>query len=357
ENGRWLRVNVPGRWWSVPLFSDDGHLAVWQDWAGRSSRDPHQVFLADLSVERPRAIATSLLLGEDVQTVGLSPSGRRLAVAAEKTLSVYSLPDGGLVRAVRMDVGPGRVGLRFSGEEEISLSAWDGDDRHRSAPVDVTLWRLDIPSGKLAQTGKLTGASYRGYWVMPGDPRGELFLAVHSAGGGFELVLHDARTGAPRASLLSGPERPPARVAFLHDGRILVGESRTATGQAARIHVFDREGSLLRTIDLGDGYLAGLGSEVSPGVLAVTVSRGEDFSWPNHEDAQGMLVDTDRGTVQKLAKGYVAVRASGWWSPGRQPAEPGSACARLFRSPDGALVRYEPASGSFTTILATHWPF
>lgn len=356
ESGRWLRVEVPGRWWPAPLFSEDGHLAVWQEWTGRDPRDPLQVLLADLAVERPRTVATSLFLGEDVRTMGLSPSGRQLALAGEKTLSVYSLPDGGLVRAVRMEVGPGRVRLGFLGDGEVSLSTWDGDDRNRSGPVDVTLWRLDIPSGKLAQTGTLTGISYRDYWAMPGDPRGELLLATHASGGERELVLHDARTGVSRASLLSGPERPATRAAFLHDGRVLIGQSRAGADGVARVHVFDREGRRLRTIDLGDGFLGRLGSEVSPGVLTVSLGRDEDWSWRGRHDARVVLVDIERGTVQALAKGYLPVPTSGWWSPPRYPVEPGSACARLFRSPEGALVRYEPTTGGFTTILDTRWP-
>lgn len=354
-SGRWIRVGLPGRWRFGPMYSDDGRIAVWQEPAGRSSRDPRQVVFADLAADQPLAVATSLMLGEDVQAMQLSPSGRRLAVVADKTVSIYSLPDGGLVRAVATNLESAHVVLRFLGEEQVSLSVWPAAERNQSGSVNVTIWRLDVPSARLVETGKLTAAP--GFWAMPGDPQGELLLAFHSGVGGRELVLHDARTGVPRASLLSGTQQRPVRVAFLHDGRILVGESRAGVGHKARISVHDREGRLLRTIDVGEGYLGRLGSEVSPGVLVVTVSPHEDWYWPGREDARALLVDVERGNLQKLAEGYVPARSTWWWSPQQQPVEPGSACARLFRSPEGALVRYEPTTGGFTTILASRWPF
>ncbi|MCU0290899.1 MAG: hypothetical protein MUF10_02775 [Thermoanaerobaculaceae bacterium] len=351
QSGRWLRFEVRARWWVAPMFSADGRTAVWLQQTEGGRRDQQQVLVADLSASQPRAVATSLVLSEDAWQVRLSRSGRRLAVIGEKNLSVYSLPDGGLVRAVRVDVGSGRVGLRFLGEDELVYGVWAKGDWLN--PVDVVLRRLDIPSGRLEESGKLNGARYRDFVVLPGDPRGELLLAFHPREEGLELVLHDARTGAARASLLSQPDKPLARAAFLFDGRIVVGESPAVTGGPARVHLFDREGRVVRTIALETDELGRIGSEVAPGVS--TVSLGRDEYWGGR-NGHAVLVNVDQGSIQNLPEGYLPVPVSGWWSPGRVPAEPGGACARLFRSPEGALVRYEPTTGGFTTILATRWP-
>ncbi|MGV8039449.1 MAG: hypothetical protein AB2L07_05025 [Thermoanaerobaculaceae bacterium] len=352
--GRWVRLQPTSHWWWFePMYSADGLRAVWLQPTGNSPGDPRQVVLAELSEPQPRPVATSLVLGRGLRTVRLSPSGQRLAVRDEKTVSVYSLPDAALVRASRLDVHGRQISIRFATDEELALSVWPESGPSTATAVDAELWRLDVRSGKLERTGTLEGTRYRNAWGIPADPLGELRLAYHPRGSERELVLHDARTGAPRATLLTQPDQPLQGATFLADGRIVVSEHRTAAGEPARLHLFDRDGRLVRSVEMPGGKLGLFGGEVTPGVLAVRLGNLE--SWAGRGGHAG-LVDLEAGTVRRLSPGYVPIPNVGWWSPDRMLARPGSAGSRLFWTPEGGLALYDPASDRFTKVLDTLWP-
>ncbi|HPW56909.1 MAG TPA: hypothetical protein PLP31_14345 [Thermoanaerobaculaceae bacterium] len=352
--GRWVSLEpTPHWWWFTPMFSADGRRAVWLQPTGLDPSDTRQVVLAELSEPQPRPVATSLILGRSARNARLSPSGQRLAVLAEKTISVYSLPEAALVRASRLDAHSSQISIRFATDDELVVSVWPETGPSTATAVDATLWRFDVRSGKLERTGTLEASRYRDDWGIPADPLGELRLAFHPRGSEMELAMHDARTGALKASLLSQPDQPLLGATFLADGRIVVGESRTAAGEPARVHLFGRDGRLLRSVAMPDGKIGGFGSEVAPDVLAVRLGTLE--SWAGR-GGNTVLVDLEAGTVRRLAAGHVPIPSVSWWSPGRTPATPGSAASRLFRTPEGGLALYDPASDSFTTILDTRWP-
>ncbi len=233
------------------------------------------------------------------------------------------------------------------------MSFWPEAGPSTASAVDAALWRLDVRSGKLERTGTLEGSRYRDNWTIPADPLGELRLAFHARGSELDLVLHDARTGVPRATLLTQPDQPLQGATFLADGRIVVSESRTAAGEPARLRLFDREGRPLRSVVMPGGKIGRFGGEVTPGVLAVRLGNLE--SWAGR-GGRAVLVDLDAGTVRRLSAGYVPIPNTGWWSPGRTPAKPGSAASRLFRTPEGGLALYDPSSDRFTPVLDTRWP-
>ena len=64
-------------------------------------------------------------------------------MVGSKAINVYSLPDGSLVRAVRMESDFLRMGVRFASQGELVVERWETTDRTLSKPVDVTLWRLE----------------------------------------------------------------------------------------------------------------------------------------------------------------------------------------------------------------------
>lgn len=352
--GRWVRLGPTSHWWWFePMYSADGRRAVWLQPTGFSPGDPRQVVLAELSEPQPRPVATSLILGRGLRAARLSPSGRLLAVRDEKTVSVYSLPGGSLVRSSRLDLGAGHILIRFVSDDELAVSFWPEAGPSTASAVDATLWRLDVRSGKLERTGTLGGTRYRDVWGIPADPLGELCLAFHPRGSERELVLHDARTGAPRATLLTQPDQPLHGATFLGDGGIVVAAHRTAAGEPTRLQLFDRDGRLVRSVEMPGGNLGRFGGEVAPGVLAVTMGNLE--SWAGR-GGRAVLVDLEAGTVRRLPAGYVPIPNPGWWSPDPMLARPGSAGSRLFRTPEGGLALFDPSSDRFTKVLDTRWP-
>ncbi|HPC82362.1 MAG TPA: hypothetical protein P5234_03170 [Thermoanaerobaculaceae bacterium] len=352
--GRWVRLErTPHWWWFEPMYSADGRRAVWLQPTGDDPDDPRQVVLAELSEPQPRPAATPLILGRGVRRVQLSPSGQRLAVWEERTLTVHSLPDGALLRASRLDSRSGQISIRFVTDDEMALTVWPQTGPSTVTAVDAELWSLDVRSGRLDRTGTLEGTRYQDAWGVPADPLAELCLVYHPRKNARELVLHDARTGAPRATLLSRPDQTQQRVTFLADGRIVASEHGSAAGEPARLHLFDREGRLVRSVVVEGGRLGRFSGELAPGVLAVTV--GDVQAW-NGRGGRAVLVDLEAGTVRQLAAGHIPISNAGWWLQDQLPAEPGSAASRLFRTPEGGLALYDPASDRFTKVLDTRWP-
>lgn len=352
EDRRWVRVETVGRWYPFCTFSADGRLAAWMTPTGVKWGDPVQVYTVDLGVDNPHPLATSLIVRpSEARGAHFSPDGRLLAMLGSKAISVYSLPDGSLVRAVRVESDLMHLAMRFVGQGELAVEKWEGSERDWSKPVDVTLWRLDISSGRLVQTGTIRGVVPRDAWRRQVDPRGELMLATHVGKDSIELTLHDARTGSVRACLLAWPRRPHLRGGFLADGRVVVAETRVPEGQAALLHVFGRDGTEQRTIELGLGTVKVLGGEVTPGVLAVGFGPG-NADW---RGGRTLLVDIERGTLERLAEGYVPSPGSGWWS-GQVATEPGGPTSRLFRTAEGGLALFDPSTGLFKQVLTARWP-
>lgn len=355
ENGRWVRVQRAGRWWHHCQFSTDGRHAVWMTPVGLDRSDPLQIYAVDLSTTNPKPLATTLIVNpSEARMLRLSPDGSLLAILGDTTLSVYSLPEGTQVRSVRLESGSRRVTMRFVHPRELAIGMWEETaQRTWWNPVAVTLWRLDIPSGKLERTGTLSGVAPRDAWVMPDDPRGELMLATHTERDSGELVLHDAGSGLVLARLMSWPYLPLMRAGFLADGRIVVAESRVRKGQAALLHVFGRDGKEQRTIEMDLGMVKVLGGEVAPGVLAVGFGPGMDES---DRGGRTLLVDLDQASVRRLPEGYLPSPGYDWWSGSGQVAmQPGGPATRLFRTPEGALALYDPVADRFRTVLDTRW--
>ncbi len=350
SSGRWLRLGGGARPWHVPpCFSADGRRVVWLQPTGVGPDDPSQVVWCDLSEPQPRPLATPLLFGQHVRRVQVSPSGQRLAVNDDTTLSVYSLPDGALLASTRLEATGSQVAAYFVTDDELAASVWPEAPSSWRSPADAPLWRLDVRSGRLERTGTLQGSRFVDTFFNPVDPLGEVRLAVHPRGDEQELVIHDARTGAPRATLLARASGAELRATFLADGRIVASEHGTAAGAPARVHLFDRQGHLLRSVSLPSQHLGRFGGEVTRGVLIVTLARSDD--WFNR-DLRPVLVDLESGTVRRLPPGYIPAETTAW-SIHPRVAEAGSAAARLFFTPTGGFALYEASSGRFTPVPGT----
>lgn len=350
ETGRSLRLDARLRWWPhAPLFSADGKVAVWR------KGKPEQVWFADLGAARPEVIATPIVLDPGVLALRLAPDGRRMFVLTARSLSVYSLPDGRQQRFVLAELPVGLVRMRPMTNDELWLGVWPGANRGWSDPVDATLWRLSLASGKIEQTGTLRTTRYRDGWLIPADPQGEFLLAFRVLDGRSQLCLHDVWTGEVIRSLVETADQALPQVSFLHDGRIVVGERPAGSGQPAHVRVFSRNGEEERLIELEPGHLWHFGGEAAPGLLVVSIGPDETWSWNAQRSGHAVLVDVDRGSVEKLPAGHVVVPGIGWGQPDRFPSSPGSGGALLFRTPEGRLARLDPSSRTFATVLDTRW--
>src|SRR4030095_16268221 len=115
-----------------------------------------------------------------------------------------------------------------------------------------------------------------------------------SAFGSIFVTLYDGKTGA-LLNNLSKDERGLNQYAkFLADGRVAM----IMSGQKkVTIKVFNHDGVEEHNIDLGDGSGLGIGAEVAPGKLLVTLNK-EEYSLIR-DSGETFIVDVNDGTITK----------------------------------------------------------
>lgn len=212
---------------------------------------------------------------------------------------------------------------------------------------ELTAGALDVASGTFEIPTRLDLGLRTGFY-RPLDPTAQRMVLAHRSGDGTDLVLHDAWSGAPLASLRSSPAEGLTRVLFLADGRIVFDGSEAG---AARLQLVDREGRHVAYHDLGSARGVVPVSEIAPGRVVVRLRLREEWDLPGSADRQAAVVDLATGSVVRLDAGWLPARSVAWtWWRG-QPPKPGSLASRLLLNPEGGLEVFEPDTGATRHLL------
>ncbi|MGA9750632.1 MAG: hypothetical protein WBS54_02470 [Acidobacteriota bacterium] len=337
--GASLRLNI--QWWGdAPAFSEDGSRAAWV-----AGRDRREIMTAGLGAAQPVAAKTGIEVAGLDWRLALSPSGRRLAVLSDGTLSVYELAGGRLLASARV--------LNRSEEKRQEEVFWKSrmlfpDEGHvalfgvlspkaSQSTSSVTLQRFNLASRKLETTGEIGGLA-GSIFVTP-DRTGSR-LIVSQKEDHWTSSLRDGLTGALITPL--GPEGHAIRAAFLPEGGV-VAWSR-AKGES-ELWLYGEDGALKTTANLGHIGEVVFGSEPRPGELFVgTAPAVKEWYW----HLSLVSVECATGSSRLVAAGLAPLFGT-WW-PSGQVLSTGPA-ALLALAPDRSLVRVDPATGQQTTLI------
>lgn len=335
--GASLRLNI--QWWGEePAFSEDGSRAAWV-----AGRDRREIMTAGLGAAQPVAAKTGIEVAGLDWRLALSPSGRRLAVLSDGTLSVYELAGGRMVASARVSDWSGekrqeeafwKSCMLFPDEGHVALFAVLSPEAKQS-PGSVTIQRFDVASRKLETTGEIGGLT--GYIFVTPDQTGSRLIVSQVDGGHWTTSLRDGLTGALITTL--GPDGHAIRAAFLPEGGV-VAWSR-AKGES-ELWLYGEDGALKTTANLGHIGEVVFGSEPRPGELFVGTAPAV-HEWYRHLSL--VSVDCSTGSSRLVAAGLAPL----WW-PWARVLWSGPA-ASLALTSDGSLVRVDPATGRETVLL------
>jgi hypothetical protein len=348
-SGRFLDLPSWGRWWLPVRFAAGGRRAIWLDADALNGRSPIEVMTADLTVPTPTPRPTGIFLeGPSLGETALSPDGTRFASLNERQVTVYDLADGRLLATTLLEATGTNPRLVFVDSERLRVELWrELEPGPHLGRGELTVGVLDVASGAFEITSRHKLDLVR-TWFRPLDPTAQRMVLIHRTGSGADLVLHDAWSGAPLATLLSSQGLTPPRLLFLADGRIAFDASDAG---AARLRVVDRDGRHLADRDLGPGCLVIPVSELAPGRALVRIRSTEHWDYRETRDRRSAVVNLDSGSTQPLAADWIPARASRWpWWRTDLP-RPGSLASRLVLNPNGGLEALDPDTGATRHLL------
>jgi hypothetical protein len=295
--GAFLRLRP--RWWRAnPAFSGNGSRCVWVE-----GRDRREIMTADLTAAHPVAERTGIEVAGVDSRLALSPSGRRLAVLSNGTLSVYE-PDGGKQLASVHIYGTDTLHklnfekylgshILFPDEGSVAIVRVHPPESDQ-ATGSVTIQRFDVASRKLAATGRIDGLS--GQLLVQLNRTASRFILRERDGAAWTTSLRDGTTGA--LLTLLGPEGHAREASFLAEGGLVA--TSVAKTEPSMLWIYGEDGSLRQTVDLERAGVVLVGSEPRPGRLLVAVGPSGKGWFP----ACSLLeVDTASGSHRAVADG------------------------------------------------------
>ncbi|OYW07204.1 MAG: hypothetical protein B7X11_00265 [Acidobacteria bacterium 37-65-4] len=349
--GRSVDLGAEGRWWSGAEFAADGTRAVWLSRPASFTNLARDVVTLDLTDPKSEPVTTRINVPRNrrVTRLDLSPDGGRLALCEDKTVSVVDLLTGRLLASARLPGNLGWTKVLWVGSAALDLAAWTPTPANADQG-DMRLFEFDVERRSLTETGRVAGVGRLGFAGLLFDPAtGRLVVRVGPRAGA-SLVLCDARTGAPVATLATCAGISGCDATILAGGTIAVGE---AGASGVELRLLSATGALQRTIPVGPGRALAIGGQPTPVTLVITTQdQAQDLS---PDDGTAVLVDIDTGTVAPLGRGYVPL-ASGAWAQAVTVPAPGSAKTRAFIDPNQRFALLDPATGAFRAVLSAQWP-
>ncbi len=349
--GRSVDLGAEGRWWSDAEFAADGTRAVWLSRPASFTNLARDVVTLDLTNPKSEPVTTRINVPHNrrVARLDLSPDGGRLALCEDRTVSVVDLLTGRLLASARLPQDLGWTKVLWVDSTALDLAAWTPTPANADQG-DMRLFEFDVERRSLTETGRVAGVGRLGFAGLLFDPAtGRLVVRVGPRAGA-SLVLCDARTGAPVATLATCAGISGCGATILAGGTIAVGE---AGASGVELRLLSATGALQRTIPVGPGRALAIGGQPTPATLVITTqNQAQDLS---PDDGTAVLVDIDTGTVAPLGRGYVPL-ASGAWAQAVNVPAPGSAKARAFIDPNRRFALLDPATGAFRAVLSARWP-
>jgi ABC-type transport system involved in multi-copper enzyme maturation permease subunit len=334
-------------------FSRDGTRAAWgQPRFGFFERKESRsdILVADVASRRP--VETGLECSSGWCRVFLSPSGRRLALAGERSVTAYDVSNPENPKELAAFHVDGDVtGIAFVDEDTLRLfpRILNAARQKNLGPTHVV--ELSLSSKKSLVTGVFDREAAP-YLRLSPDARflvGTRRLTEDSFPSQV-LTLHDGHTGALVTTLAEGLRNPQAL--FLTGNRIAVAG---IAGAQARLLFFEGDrawGPPTRSVELGRSKRVVLGREIAPGKVALSLLPFEEDLPASARGAKLVIVDAATGAVAHGPDGLVPVDRFGWWwNPVLPPAEAGTPASSLFLDAEQRLVRLDPATGAQTVLL------
>ena len=317
------------------VVSADGTTAAWTQASGIFSDGPQDVWACRLAAGAP---GTRTPISERIGNIAISPEGSRLAIAGERALGIYEIPSGRLLGSIALDSDERFSRFVFVGRDRLRLfripSAAVARAGEELATIEVS--DFDVPARRLVERVAIPNL-HRPFSLAFDDRDGRVLVWEK----GSALSLFDLASSRFVRVLGNFAWGATSR-AFLSDGRIAVAE---ASAGMARVHLFSKNGEPERVFEAGQAGLVRLGAEPSAGTLAVSVGPAP-YVWGASDS---FLLDLRDGKLRKLGKHLEPVAAHMRW---RLPQpEPGSAASLLFSRNDGALLRFDPATGKLVTVF------
>lgn len=289
ESGHTLRTQMGplAAWWSLPLrISNDGSRAVWLEFEGLPFRSPVSLYRLDLRRPGARPEATRISLLSGPEGLALSPDGHRVAIASRNRLTVEDVDTGRLLASAGYGGELWFSRLSFAGPDRVRLYQAPGQIETGFAPYGI--FELDVATGKIAQTGRLSDVHGYSGWLVSRD--GERALLRTRT----QLQLRDASTG----ELLADLGAPNRSASFLDDGRV------TLVSPEKDLIILNRDGAReLRRFRLEGARALIPVDQPTPGSLRVVTSRTGDpgSPWGLH------LLDLQTGAVRSLGDRRLAL--------------------------------------------------
>jgi len=340
DDGRWLAIDPGVRWYSRRVeFSDDGRVAVWEKQLGRGE---WIVMYANLEARDPVPRFSGITMSNrGRRRFQVSADGSRLALIDGGTIAIYELDSGAQLVAAVIESDFVPVFTRFEGDDGVRIFA-DRADSSRGSGLPWKSYHLDIASRTLSE-GQVTSSPWEDGIEVAGD-EGVRLVARDKRGDEEWLVIIDMASGEIIAELGEWPGKRDIKVRS--DGRILV----VRDWDDHHLEVFDRDGTLLRRIDLGEVNWISLGADLELG--RVVVALRNDVSQDSGEfQYRTSIVNLETGEVQPVLKGYIPILV-GWYahaSPGAWRA--GSFASRLVTGEDRTLYLWDTESNQVKPVI------
>jgi hypothetical protein len=334
-DGSYIRLHPVGRYSSAVKFSRDGRNAVWLERAAFAN-DRLELFTRRLEPRTP-TVDTGLSTSLRLEGFAISDDSSRIALFEDGMLRVVNLGTGHTLGSARI----GNETRHFHsflfpspGVVRVYETVFDRDGK------DARLRILEFDPAHRALT--VTADVHQpGRWIatrLTSDGRTMLMRPSGEAG---SLTLADPRTATPIVTIPAHVER----ATLLDDGRV-------AYIEGAMLHVFGRDPSVARSIDLGPfKEFRTFGGMPAPGKLVVAI--GPQLGEKGGRGWTSMLVDVDRGVIERREAGLRPRFNEFWGSLSSDPRQPSVDPTRplLFEDERGEIIRWNPLTGEKKMLI------
>lgn len=199
------------------------------------------VSVIDLRASPPRVTAT-LHAGAGASGVSINPAGTLALIAnrSEGTVSVFTIADGVLTDAGKVEIGPASTSpahVIFYDEGRRALVSRDGD--HRISILDIDGARVTVETATLA-------SGLRPYQIDATGPR-TFAVSANIGGGGRDmdtLALIDLRESPPRVVDIVPAGLTPEGVKMSPDGRFVAATVNDGSNAAPTSPRWHRDGQV-----------------------------------------------------------------------------------------------------------------
>jgi hypothetical protein len=335
-DGSYIRLHPVGRYSSAVKFSRDGRNAAWLERAAFAN-DRLELFTRRLETKAP-SIDTGISTSLKLEGFALSDDSSRIALFEDGMLRVVDLGTGHTLGSARI----GNVSGHFHsflfpspGVVRVYETVFDREGK------DARLRILEFDPAHRALT--VTADVHQpGRWISTRLTSDGKTMLIRPSGEAGSVTLADPRTATPIVTIPAHVER----ATLLDDGRV-------AYIEGAMLHVFGRDPSVARSIDLGPfKEFRTFGGMPAPGKLIVAI--GPQLGGKGGRGWTSMLVDVDRGVIERREAGLRPKLNEYWGSlTSSDPRQPAVDPTRplLFEDERGVIIRWNPLTGEKKTMI------